>query len=104
MPDQHRLDLRRPQALACDLDGVVGAAKHVPEAILWIDVSPVAVHPGVWKAAPVRVEVALAVAPESTRHARPGIADDELADFAAHRAAFCIDDVGGDARHRARER
>ena len=52
-----------------------------------IDARPVAMHPGVLEAGPVRLEVPavprLPISPESARHARPGLANDELADRAA---------------------
>src|SRR6266851_6074704 len=95
MAHENRFHLRRPQALAGDLDGVVGAAEDVPKAVFGIDIGPVAVHPNVWKAAPVRLEVALAVAPEATGHARPRVADDKLTDLASNRLALGVDDVCG---------
>src|SRR5207245_1943871 len=94
----------RPQTLARDLDGVVAPTKHVPQTILGVDISPVAVHPCIGQPRPVRVEVALAIAPESARHAGPRVADHQLADLAAHRLAFRVDDVRGNSWQRARER
>src|SRR5437879_10144914 len=61
MAHQNRLHLGRAEALARDLDRVVGPPEHVPEAVLRIDISPVAVHPDILEPAPVRVDVALAV-------------------------------------------
>ena len=46
MLDQHRLDLRRPEPLARDLDGVVRASQDVPQTV-FIDGRPVAVNPRV---------------------------------------------------------
>ena len=60
--------------------------------------------PHAFEPAPVRVQVALPVAPETARHARPWIADRELADLSTHRAALGVEHVRGDAGHRARER
>src|SRR3981081_1153905 len=104
MPDQHGLDLCGTQPLASDLDRLGGAPQDVPQAVLWIFVRPVAMHPHVLEPAPVRVEVALLVTPETTRHARPWIAERELADLSTHRFALCVEYDGGDARHGARER
>src|SRR4029077_12643800 len=70
MADEHRFDLCRSQALARDLDGVVGAAEDVPETVFRVDIRPVAMHPYVWKAVPVSLEIAFAVTPESARHPR----------------------------------
>src|SRR5207247_411960 len=89
---QHRLHLGRPQPLARDLDRVVRSPKHVPEPVVGIDVRPVAVHPDVGKAIPVGLDVAIAIAPEAARHARPRVADHQLADLAAHRLAVGVDD------------
>ena len=61
MGDDGRLDLGRADPLAGDLERVVGAAVEVPEAVA-VEDRPVAVDPGARQAAPVRVEVALAVA------------------------------------------
>ena len=38
------------------------------------------------EARPVGLQVAVGVAPEAARHAGPGVADDQFADRAAHRA------------------
>ncbi len=84
MSDEHRLHLSRPEPLAGDLDRVVRTPQHVPEAILGVDVCPVAVQPHVFEAAPVSVEVALPVAPESAGHTRPRVADDKLTDLTAN--------------------
>ena len=55
------------------------------------------------QARPVGVEVALRVAPEAARHADPRLADDQLADFAAHGLAVLVHHVGGHAGQRAGE-
>ena len=73
MADQHRLDLGRPEPLAGDLQRVVRAALDEPEAVV-VDVRPVAVDPDVGPARPVRLLVALRVAPEPRGHARPRLA------------------------------
>ena len=69
-----------PMRLPGDVERVVGAAVQVPVAVL-VDRRPVAVHPHAGKARPVRLEVALVVAPDPARHARPRPAADELADL-----------------------
>ena len=63
-----------------------------PVAVL-VDGRPVAVRPHAGEAAPVRVEVALRVAPEPARHPGPRPAADELADLAAHRPPVRVDHV-----------
>ena len=103
MADQDRLDLGRAEALARDLQRVVGAALDVPEAVV-VDVRPVAVHPHVGPARPVRLLVALGVAPEALRHAGPGPRDDELAHLPAHRACRRRRSTRRPCRGRARER
>src|ERR1700730_5038168 len=91
--DRGRLELRRPDPLACDVQRVVGAAVQIPVAVL-VDRRPVAMRPHAREALPVRLEVALVVAPDSTRHARPWPAADQLADLTgAHGLAGLIDDV-----------
>ncbi len=102
--DRRRLELRRPDPLARDVERVVGAAVQVPVAV-GVDGCPVAVRPHVRKPAPVGVEVALVVAPDPAGHPGPGPPADELADLAADGAAFRVEDVhvhpeGGEAeRH-----
>src|SRR3981189_731080 len=99
MAHQHGLDLCGSQSLARHLDRVVRSAEDVPQRILRVDISPVAVHPDAVEAAPVRVEVALLVAPETARHTWPRIADHELADLSANRMPLGIDHVRGDSRY-----
>src|SRR4029077_2073852 len=78
------LKLRRTDSLAGDVERVVAAPVQEPVAVV-VDGCPVAVCPHPRKAAPVRIEIALVVAPDSTRHSGPRPPADELADFAAHR-------------------
>src|SRR2546430_227737 len=80
--DRRRLQLGGPDALAGDVQRVVRAAVQVPVAV-FVDRRPVAVRPHTWEAAPVRVEIALAVAPDAASHARPRPPADELAGLAA---------------------
>ena len=58
-----------PDALAGDVQRVVGAPVQEPVAVL-VDRCPIAVRPDPRKASPVRFEVALRIAPEPARHAR----------------------------------
>src|SRR5690606_27861293 len=51
------------------------------------------VRPDAGEAVPVRVEVALAVAPEAARHADPRLPDDQLADGPAHGLAVLVHHV-----------
>src|SRR5439155_20178401 len=88
------LDLGRADALAADLQRVVRPSADVPVAVV-VDDRPVAVDPDRGHPAPVRLDVAIRVEPEATRHPRLGRPDDELADLAAERLAGRIDDVGG---------
>src|SRR5205807_8086158 len=80
--DGGRLELGRADPLAGDVQRVVGAAVQEPVAVL-VDRGPVAVRPDAGEAPPVRVEVALRVAPDPARHPGPGSPADELADLAA---------------------
>ena len=92
--DHGGLDLGRADALARDVERVVGAAVQEPVAVL-VHRRPVAVHPDPGKPAPVRVEVALGVAPEAPCHPRERLPADELPDLAAldERVALLVDDV-----------
>ena len=101
--DRRRLELGRPDALAGDVQRVVGAPVQVPVAVL-VDRGPVAVRPHAGEAPPVRLEIALVVAPEAARHPRPRPAADELADLAAQRVPLPIDDVHVQAERREAER
>src|SRR5207249_10873829 len=102
--DQHRLHLSRSEPFAGDLDRVVGAPEHVPKVVFGIHIGPVAMDPNVFEAAPIRIEVALAVAPEAARHPRPRIPDRELADLAAHGSTIAVEHVRGHTGDGARER
>ena len=82
---QHRLHLGRAEPLAGHVDRVVGAPEQEPLAVL-VDLRPVAVAPDAGEHRPVGLDVALGVAPDAARHARPRLLADELADLAAHRA------------------
>ena len=81
---EHRLDLRRAESLAGHVDRVVGAAQQVPVAVV-VDQRPVAVAPHVRVHRPVRLHVALGVAPDAARHPRPRPLADQLAHLAPHR-------------------
>src|SRR5882724_8760755 len=102
MSRRRRFDLRGPDALARHLERVVTAALDEPEAVT-VDARPVSVHPDVRKPAPVRRQILLRIAPEPARHARPWLANDELAHRAAQRAAARVRHIGGDPGHGARK-
>ena len=102
-PDRGRLELRRADALAGDVERVVTAPVQVPVAVR-VDRRPVAVRPHAGEAAPVRLEVPLVVPPDAARHAGPRAPADELADLAAHRVALPVDDVHVLAERRKPER
>src|SRR5436190_354090 len=104
VPDQDGFHLCRTQAFARDLDRVVGAPEHVPEAILRIDVGPVSMDPDVLESAPVRLEVPLAISPEASRHPRPRVPYHQLAYLAADRLAVGVEHIDGHPRHWAGER
>ncbi len=101
MRDRGRLELGRPDALAGDVQRVVGAPVQEPVAVL-VDRGPVAVRPHAGEAAPVRLQVALGVAPEPARHPRERLPADELADLAGadQRPALGVDDVHRHSRRR----
>ena len=90
------LDLGRTDALAGDLERVIGAALDEPIAVL-VDERPVAVDPRSRDARPVRLEVALAVLPEAAGHARQRLAQHQLANLATHGCPVRVDHVGGRA-------
>ena len=92
MADGCGLELGRPDALAGDVQRVVRASVEEPVAVL-VDGGPVAVGPDARESPPVRLQVALRVAPDPARHARPRAPADELADLAANRPALVVDDV-----------
>src|SRR5438093_422727 len=83
---RRRLELRRPDSLAGDVERVVGAAVQEPVAV-FVDRRPIAVRPHSGKASPVCIEVALVVTPDAARHSGPRTFADELPDFAAQRGA-----------------
>ena len=99
-----RLELRRPDPLSGDVQRVVGAAVEIPAAVL-VDRRPVAVRPHVRPSRPVRVEVALRVAPHAAGHRRPGLAADELAHLTGRQVlAVRPRDVDGHPERRPAER
>ena len=81
VPDRGGLELGGADALAGDVQRVVGAAVQEPEAV-GVDGGPVAVHPHAGNARPVRLDELVRVAPEAARHAGERLAADELADLA----------------------
>src|SRR5439155_16528616 len=94
-------------AFAGDLERVVAPPLDVPVALV-IDARPIAVDPGVRKARPIGLEIAAflgrRIAPEAARHARPGLADDELAHRTAHGPALLVEHIRGHSRAWADER
>src|SRR5262249_4202354 len=86
-----------------DLQRVVRAAVDEPVTVL-VDIGPIAVHPDAGPPRPVRLEIALRVAPEPRGHAGPGPRHDELAHFAADGPALLAVALGRHARDGAVER
>src|SRR6266852_4007223 len=101
MRDRGRFDLRRSDPFAGDLQRVVAAPLDVPVALV-VDARPIAVHPGVWEARPVGLKVAAflgrRIAPKAASHARPGLANDELAHRAAHGQPLLVDHISSHSR------
>ena len=97
-----RLDLRRSDPLPGHLERIVGAPLDVPEPV-FIYAGPIAVHPDVGKALPVRGQILVWIAPKPSRHPGPRPADDELADGPAQGTPRCIRHVRRNPRDRARE-
>ena len=102
---EDRLDLGRPEPLAGHLDRVVAAAVEEPVAVL-VDRGPVAVDPDVRPSRPVGRQVALGIAPDPSRHRRPGLGADQLADPLARsqRPAVRVIHVDGHPQRRADQR
>src|SRR5215475_7260354 len=98
MANQNRFNFGWAEALAGNLDRVVGATQNVPETI-FIDSSPIAVDPDIWESTPIGLQIALRILPKSARHTDPRLADDELANLPAYRSSFFIHHIGVDARH-----
>src|SRR5262245_17937061 len=92
MPYRSGLELGWADPLPRDVERVVGAPVQEPVAVL-VDGGPVAVRPHPGKTAPVRLEVALGIAPDSPRHSRPRALADELPHLAAHGPTLMIEDV-----------
>src|SRR5262245_5327195 len=92
--NRSRLELRRADSLAGDVQRVVAAPVQEPVAV-GVDRRPVAVRPDAGKAPPVRILEALAVriVPEAARHSRPRTPADQLADLAAYGLSRRVDDV-----------
>ena len=103
--DRGGLELGRPDPLAGDVERVVRAPVQEPEAVL-VDGRPVAVDPDAGQPPPVRLEVALWVAPEAARHGGERLAADELAHVAGadERVALVVDDVHRHPERRPAER
>src|SRR2546422_8390546 len=101
MGDRGGLDLGRPDTLAGDLQRVVAPPFDVPVALV-VDARPVAMHPRVLEARPIRPEVAavlrLPISPEPARHPRPWLANDKLADSTPHRSSVLVHDVRSHSR------
>src|SRR4051812_23218652 len=93
MTHRGRLDLRRSDTFAGDLERVVAAALDEPVAVL-IDHGPVAVDPGAWNSRPVGLDVTVRILPEAARHARQRLSQRQLAHHAAHRISVSVDYVG----------
>src|SRR5579862_2539429 len=90
--DRGGLELGGTDALAGDVERVVAASVQEPVAVV-VHRRPVAVCPDAGEAPPVRVEVALLVAPDASRHPRPRPLAHELADLAANRVPGRVEDV-----------
>src|SRR5215204_6618115 len=60
-------------------------------------------YPHAGKAAPISLEIAVRVAPESASHANPGLAHDQFPNFAPHRMASVVSHVGVHPWHRGIE-
>ena len=78
---ERALDLGGAEPLAGHAQRVVAPAVQEPEPVV-VAARPVAVDPDAREPPPVRVEVALGVAPDPAGHRRPRLAADELADLA----------------------
>ena len=90
---ERALDLGRAETLPRDRQRVVGAPVQEPEPVL-VAGRPVAVHPDPREPPPVRVEVALGIAPDPPGHRRPRLPADELPHLPGpDRRALGVDDV-----------
>ena len=98
MVDERRLDLGRRDVVARHEHDVVDAAEQ-PEVAVVVALGAVAREVLAVEAAPVRVAVALRVAPDAAQHRRPRPFEHEVAAAGdADRLARVVDDAGLDAR------
>ena len=97
--DQSTFDLSRAQPVAADLDHVVDATDH-PDVAVLVHTRRVAgqVVAVFLETLPVLADVALRVAVDRARHARPGAFDDQVAVLVGwHRLAVLVYDFNLDA-------
>src|ERR1700732_3281259 len=84
------LDFGRAETFARDLERIVGTAEQEPMAV-GVAKRPVAMHPDSLEAAPVRIEIALRILPETLGHARPRVQRCKLAHRVYHRLAVVVE-------------
>ena len=94
---EYGFNFSRAQTFPGDLDGVIGAAEDIPQAII-IDGRPIPVNPDIGKARPVSLEVAFRVFPKTASHTDPWFPHDQFANLVPNRATLLIHNVGGNPR------
>src|SRR5436190_5343302 len=77
MPDENGFHFCRTHSFTGDFNGIVRTSHNVPQPII-IHRGPVAMDPDIGETGPVRLQVAVRVAPKAACHANPGLADDQL--------------------------
>ena len=97
------LDLGGRDAVAADVHHVVDAAEQ-PEVAVVVELGAVAGEVAAGEPAPVRVAVALGIAPDAAQHRRPRVGEREVAAAMLDVVAVVVDDLGADARQRERRR
>src|SRR6266545_748554 len=90
--DRRGLELGGADALARDVERVVGTPVEEPVAVL-VDRGPVSVCPHAREALPVRIQETLVVAPDAAGHPGPRAFAHELTDLAAHGFPLGPEDV-----------
>ena len=100
---ERRLDLGRRDPVAADVHHVVDPAEQ-PQVAVVVELGAVAGEVPAGEAAPVRLAVALGIAPDAAQHPRPRPRQREVPAAALDALALLVDELGRDAGERERRR